>query len=123
MPDDVAEWNDIAWKAERTTKRSALMAEWTAKYIASKIERLRAGHDLTKEQLQRSYRQIALSKELLRKPVPKVWPGEPHLVVPYAFRQVPDRLHSSIRPESERHDLLKRARPAAVVADQSAAPT
>jgi hypothetical protein len=51
--------------------------EWIAEYIAAKMERLRAANELTKEQLRRSYRQIALSEELLRAPIPKVWRPKP----------------------------------------------
>jgi len=40
--------------------------EWIAKYTAARILRLRAGNDLTLEQIQRSRRQIALPKDLLK---------------------------------------------------------
>jgi hypothetical protein len=52
------------------------ISQWVAKNIAAKIERLRAGNKLTKEQLRKSYRQLAFSKELLRLPVPKTWHSE-----------------------------------------------
>ena len=49
---------------------------WVERYIAAKLERLRAGSDLTHELLRRSREQIAKSKELLQAEVPTVWhPG------------------------------------------------
>jgi len=50
--------------------------EWTAKYVAVKIDRVRAGNLLTQEQLRISFKHIALSEDLLNLPVPKVWRPE-----------------------------------------------
>jgi hypothetical protein len=51
--------------------------ERIAKYTAARILRLRAGNDLTLEQIQRSRRQIALSKDFLKPQIPAVWHPEP----------------------------------------------
>jgi len=50
--------------------------EWIAKYVAVKIDRVRAGNLLTQEQLRKSFKHIALSEDLLNLPVPKVWHPE-----------------------------------------------
>jgi hypothetical protein len=54
-------------------------AEWIAKYVAARIERMRAADELTREMLCRSYEQLAKSEELLKLSVPVVWhPGPPN---------------------------------------------
>jgi hypothetical protein len=50
--------------------------EWIAQYVELKITRLRAGNDVVREQLRRSYQQIALSEEVLKSPVPETWQSE-----------------------------------------------
>jgi hypothetical protein len=51
--------------------------DWVEKYIAAKLEKLREGNERTRQQLRKSVAQIALSEELLKMPVPKVWPPKP----------------------------------------------
>jgi hypothetical protein len=53
------------------------VAEWVAMVTQAKLERLRSGNLLAEEQLRRSYQQIVISKELLRRPVPRLWHPEP----------------------------------------------
>ena len=54
---------------------------WVEQCVAAKLERLRAGSDLTHELLRRSYEQIAKSIELLGAEVPKVWhPSRPDVL-------------------------------------------
>jgi len=58
------------------------------KYLEWKIRRLQAANELAQEQLRRSYRQIALSEELLRAPIPEVWlSGVSRRVSPVPTRQ------------------------------------
>jgi hypothetical protein len=52
-------------------------AEWIASYLAVRIERMKAAHELTREMLSRSYEQLAKSEELLKFGVPAVWHPEP----------------------------------------------
>jgi hypothetical protein len=53
------------------------VAEWIAKCIEARIERLRAGHDLSQDHIRRSHRQISRSEDLLKLPVPQTWQREP----------------------------------------------
>lgn len=62
------------------------IAELVAKNIAMRLERLQAGNDLTREQLRKSIKQIAISEELLKLPVPKVWHREPPNLNPGSSR-------------------------------------
>lgn len=52
------------------------IAEYVARVITVRMERMRASNALVQEQLSRSYKQITISEELLRLPVPKVWHPE-----------------------------------------------
>jgi len=47
-----------------------------ASYLRRKQERRRAAEDMTRRMIERSVKQIAHSKELLSKEVPKVWHPE-----------------------------------------------
>jgi hypothetical protein len=53
------------------------IAEWVARFEAAKLERIRAGNQLTRDLLQKSRKQLALSEKVLKLPVPKVWHPEP----------------------------------------------
>jgi hypothetical protein len=46
--------------------------EWIVHCIGARIERMRVADELTREMLRRSYRQLALSQELLKLEVPTV---------------------------------------------------
>ena len=49
--------------------------EWAERSSAVKLERMRHGNDVTMEMVRRSQQHIALSLDLLKTAVPKVWPG------------------------------------------------
>ncbi|RXG85616.1 hypothetical protein [Bradyrhizobium vignae] len=50
--------------------------DFVARLVTAKIERIKAGTERAQEQLQRSYRQLALSEKVLQIPTPKVWHPE-----------------------------------------------
>ncbi len=59
-------------------------AEWFARCMVAKIERIRAANELAREMLSRSYEQLAKSEALLRLGVPAVWHPEPPASCPSA---------------------------------------
>jgi hypothetical protein len=54
-----------------------LPREWLERWLAVRRARLRAGYDLTREQVHRTRDQIKKSCDLLNEDVPKVWPAQP----------------------------------------------
>lgn len=50
---------------------------WSLQCLTVRLERLKAANELTREMLRRSYEQLAISKDLLKRDVPKVWHPEP----------------------------------------------
>lgn len=57
-------------------------AEWIARSVAAKIERMRAAHELTQAMLSRSFEQIATSEALLKREIPSVWHPDPAATPP-----------------------------------------
>ncbi|WP_407114111.1 hypothetical protein [Bradyrhizobium sp. LMG 9283] len=63
-----------------------------ASYLRRKQERHRAAEDMTRRMIERSVKQIAHSKELLSKEVPKVWHPERRNTTYPPFAQRPANL-------------------------------
>jgi len=52
------------------------LREWLERYIEARLIRVQRGNDFTQELIRRSHKQIAISRDLLSREVPKVWaPG------------------------------------------------
>lgn len=49
--------------------------EWLEILIQTRMSRIRAGNDATRQMLQRSIEMIASAEALLAAPVPQVWPN------------------------------------------------
>ena len=70
------------------------LREWLERYIEARLIRVQRGNDFTQELIRRSHKQIAISRDLLSREVPKVWHPEPH-----QMKQVPVECNSKARSD------------------------